>query len=334
MVILLLLVVMPGLFTRADFGSNWSVTFYNSNNFSGSPSTVTGFNEINFNWGSTPPEIPIGTPVPGISASNISAIFTSTQNLNAGSYNFVLSVEDGGQISIDGNIILDKLIDQPSAVTYTIPYTIGTSGAHNITVKFVKYTGTSSIQFQWFLQGTAGVTGTPTPAPTAVPPAIGSIFYVKGLALRTGPYLGASYIGVALAGQTYTPSARNRDEGIYNWYFVTVGEKSGWISGKYLNFTGDPNALPVRSTVFESIDGAPDLGVIGSTRSNMNLRRRPSERSDLLAKIPWGAEVSVLGRTVQGGKNFWLHVRYKDQVGWIIASYVSVRGDIGSVPVR
>jgi uncharacterized protein YraI len=157
---------------------------------------------------------------------------------------------------------------------------------------------------------------------------------VKGLALRTGPYLGASLISVIRPGQTYSPIARNKDEGVYNWYLITVNGKTGWASGRYLQITGDPNSVPLQSSIFEQIDGAPDVGVRASPRSVMNFRRRPSRRATLLGQIPWGADLQLIGRTIQAGNNFWFQVRYKGQVGWIYAPFVSTYGDINNVPIR
>ena len=54
----------------------------------------------------------------------------------------------------------------------------------------------------------------------------------------------------------------------------------------------------------------------------------------MLVQVPWGAETELLGRTIQGGNNFWLQVRYGDQVGWIYAPFVSIRGDVNAVPIR
>jgi uncharacterized protein YraI len=65
----------------------------------------------------------------------------------------------------------------------------------------------------------------------------------------------------------------------------------------------------------------------------MNLRVRPSTRTAIIGSIPWGAEVPLLNRTVQGGQNRWFQVRYEGRVGWIFAPYVSVRGDINAVPI-
>jgi hypothetical protein len=65
----------------------------------------------------------------------------------------------------------------------------------------------------------------------------------------------------------------------------------------------------------------------------MYLRRRPSQRASLLDLIPWGDQVQLLGRTRQGGKDFWYQVRWNGQVGWIFAPFVRVDGNINAVPV-
>jgi hypothetical protein len=78
----------------------------------------------------------------------------------------------------------------------------------------------------------------------------------------------------------------------------------------------------------------------------MNFRQFPSIRVQRVPEVPqlfWGAEVEILARTVQGGKDFWYQVRYTPEnsstsyVGWIFAPYVGIkRGSdpIDTVPVR
>lgn len=192
------------------------------------------------------------------------------------------------------------------------------------------------------------------------------VVVVRGLSVRTGPYLGATFITAARPGNNYGVVARNQDEGIYTWYLlnVPIGQPTssttvdtsgitaipgvatvaatpvaqqylqGWSSGRYLELTGDANAVPIRSTIFEQIDGAAEVGVLGIPRAPMNLRRRPSTRTQVLAEIPWGAVVPVIGRTIQGPDNFWLQVRYDNLVGWIFAPFVTIRGDVDTVPIR
>src|SRR6185503_14276593 len=55
--ILFLMALLPGLIVQADFGSNWSVTFFNDANLGANGGTCstnctfTGLSAINFNWG-------------------------------------------------------------------------------------------------------------------------------------------------------------------------------------------------------------------------------------------------------------------------------------------
>jgi uncharacterized protein YraI len=225
----------------------------------------------------------------------------------------------------------------PHAVTTDSAIVNITTSPVNITVEYFEGIDQAIVQVQWFLQGSATAVGgfTATPLATAVPALTVSVKNVQGLALRTGPYLGASLVSVVRQGTEYVPLARNLDEGQFTWYLITVDTtRTGWVSGRYLNFTGDPNFPGVQGTIFDQIDGAPDIGVVGVTRSIMNLRRRPSIRTAVFEQIPWGAEVPILGRTIQDGRNFWFQVRYNNRVGWIFAPYVSVRGNIDAVPIR
>jgi hypothetical protein len=183
---------------------------------------------------------------------------------------------------------------------------------------------------------------------------------VRGLAVRTGPYLGATLIGVARPGTRYEVIGRNRDEGVYTWYqirfplgttatavpstavaglptaFATPIQQYliGWSSGRYLTPSGNPETVPFQSTVFDQIDGAPDIGVSGQTNAPLYLRRRPSIRTGVMAEIPWGGVVTILGRTVQGGNSFWYHVRWNGMTGWAYAPYIQESGYVDALPIR
>ncbi len=330
--LLVALILLPLTPVYADFGTNWQATFFNSTDLSGSPTaTLTGINGVNFTWGTSAPVVN-GAAVPGIGVDNFSVRFTSTQNLTPGVYNFVVASDDGVRVFINGALVLDKFT--PRSLT-TDSFTANvTSTPVNFTIEYFEGLDQAVIQFQWFPQGAGTPAVTTTPVATSVP-LTASVVSVRGLSLRSGPYLGASLIGVLRPGTPYTPLARNTDEGgAFTWYLINTGTQTGWASGRYLEFTGDPNAFPLQSTVFEQIDGAPDLGVLAVPRSIMNFRRRPSQRSAVIGQIEWGAETSLIGRTIQGGNNFWFQVRYNGQVGWIYAPFVSVRGNINAVPIR
>ncbi len=152
---------------------------------------------------------------------------------------------------------------------------------------------------------------------------------VKGLALRTGPYLGASMLGIVRPGKDYPVLAQNPGdgEGNFNWYLIVDvdNDRVGWASGRYLKIVGDTN-IPFTNTIFDEIDGTPDKGARVYIRGNVNIRQRPSLRSAELLVTPYGTEVIVLGRTMQASLIQWLHVLYtapdgRRTIGWIFYNY-------------
>lgn len=337
LVLLALAVLLAlGSIAQADFGTNWTGQFFNSTDLTGAVAATASYpSGLNVTWADKPQD-GLGVTLSAVNADNFSARFTSTQTFQQGTYQFVLFVDDGGRVFIDGVVVIDQF--GPGHLgTYTINHDM-TAGSHTLVVEYSEVSGQAILQFQWFLQGAAGVTGTVVPTGSPVPAATAQVTS-KGLSLRTGPYLGATYIAVARPGTSYNVSARNSDEGIFTWYQITITgasgqQHTGWASGRFLTITGDPNGVPVKGSVFDTIDGAPSLGVKAIPRAIMNLRRRPSIRTQKLEFVPWGGEADLIGRTVQGGKNFWYQVRYQGKVGWILAAFVTVKGDINVVPIR
>ncbi|HLU09275.1 MAG TPA: SH3 domain-containing protein [Oceanobacillus sp.] len=336
-----LMALMGGTFIvlgQSGLGVGWTAQYFNNTSLSGSPVyTETLPNGINFNWGT-------GSPNALVPVDNWSARFTSVQTLQAGTYEFVVASDDGVRVFIDNVLVLDRFVGR-ILTTDRFQQNL-TAGPHSITVEYVEFVDQAALQFQWFLlaggtetqvAGGGGGFATPfgTPPPTAVytGPTV-TVVGVRGLAVRTGPYLGASYITALVGQQSYPVLARNRDEGVYTWYLVQVGERQGWSSGRYLTVSVDPETLPIQGSVFDEHANPPDLGVVAIPRAVMNLRARPSIRSPRIGSIPWGAQTSLVGRTVQGGIDRWYQVRYNGQVGWIAAPWVTVRGDLFRVPVR
>lgn len=329
----------PGLVTTPiqaqNLGTNWTGQFYNSTTLSGAPvATISYPNGLCFNWGQGAPrtdggQCVAGTVIPGVNADGFSARFTSTQTFQPGTYTFIIRVNDGVRLLINGFSVLEQLNTQVASnfAEYTVTQVL--NGPVNLEVQYVDFTGDAILQVQWSLTGTAGPTSTPAPIATV------SVVRVRGLAVRTGPYLGASLITVARPNIAYPVLARSNSEGLFVWYRIQVGDNTGWASGRYLQPAGNMDAIPFTDSIFDRIDN-PELpsalNVVGVPRAIMNFRIRPSDRTQIIDKIPWGAEVQVIGRTIQGGKNFWLQVRYNGRVGWIFAPYVGLRGVIDAVP--
>ncbi len=330
--LLLLGLLLPGLVVQAEFGTNWSGTFYNCTDLN-CPVADTGTypNGLNANWGTgSPVDEGQNRVMTAVNADGFSARFFSTQTFQDGQYEFFVTFESGARMFIDGTLVMDEFSPRPlTTVSFTRQMT---AGNHQLIVEYLDDpspdTNGAVIQVQWFLGGGA------VPTPTTAPVATASVHTVRGLAVRTGPYLGGSLIAVARPDNTYNVLAKNDSEGIYTWYLIEIGDQVGWSSGRYLTVEGAAN-VPFQNTHFDNINNAPDIGVTAIPRAIMNFRVRPSVRTQRIGQIAWGEEVSLIGRTIQGGRNFWFQVRRDDgTVGWIFAPYVSVRGPIDAVPIH
>jgi len=317
------------------FGTGpWSSTFYNRPDFTNPATctTATSYTILNFSWAGVPTQADGSTPVPcNVPPDDFSVQFTSTQAFTAGTYTFTITVDDAVRLNLNGTQVIQILTAGTQSVQVSLP-----GGNVLMDVYFTHFTGTAALSLTWTLAGSVGLTsvpiGTATPAGPVGP--IGNVVNVGGLSLRTGPYLGASLIGVLRPGIAYPVLAQNTDEGGgYTWYQVRNGDQVGWASGRYLVVSnGTP---PYATTVFEQIDLLPDTGVTGEPNAYMNIRRRPSTRSQILGEVPWGGRVTILGQTLRGGVSFWMHIRYEGITGWIYAPYVkNIRGNLGAVPIR
>jgi PA14 domain/Bacterial SH3 domain len=337
--LVMFVLAVPLFHARAEFGTNWTATYYNCTDFNcPAAATQTGINGINFNYGA-------GSPISGVNADNFTIRFESVQVFQQGTYEFVASSDDGIRVYIDGALVLDRFIGRV-LTTDRFQQTL-TAGSHTLRVEYLETIDQGQVQFQYFLVSAAAPTQTPVggvvvPPISGTPGVVGTpsgpaatVVRVNGLAVRTGPYIGASFVTTAIGQSSYPVIARNRSEGLFTWYLIDVNGRRGWASGRYLELTVDPNSLPLQNTIFDEIDGAPDTGIIGATRSVMNVRVRPSNRVAIVDQLAWGEEVQIIGRSVQARQNHWLHIRTSEGVvGWIIADFVTVRGDSAAVPVR
>lgn len=324
----------------AIFGINWQATYFNNATLT-QPQIFSELlpNGINANFGA-------GSPNPAVPVDNWSARYTSIQQFNQGVYEFTAASDDGIRVFIDNILVLDRFVGRVYT-TDRFQQTL-TAGSHVLTVEYFEGIDNAAVQFYWTQISGVTTPGVPTPFgtpfdPFATPSPVftptptgpqGSVAGARGLALRSGPYTGASFITTILPETTYSVLGRNRDEGIYNWYFLQVGERQGWASGRYLQVGVPINTIPEIASPFDAYDGAPDVNAIAITRAVMNMRRRPSTRTAEIASIPWGATMPLIGRTVQAGQNRWLQVRYNGQVGWIDSRWVTVQGEIFNVPIR
>lgn len=332
-----------------DYGTGWSGFFFDDATFTSHVASASFPNGLNFTWAGAPVDgsgqtITRLDSTPYVRADDFSVRFISTQYIPiAGTYVFSGMVDDQAVFYLGGNEVYRR--DTPGTFEFRVTLM---QGNINMQINFVELTSSAALQFSWRLDSgviiptypppnyTPPPPVTPTPAGPVLPEGpIGQVLYVRGLSLRTGPYLGASYIGALRPGIAYPVLAQNTDEGGgFVWYKVQNGPYVGWASGRYFTvINGEP---PVEETVFQTLTNPPSIGVLATPNAYVNVRHRPSIRSPRIGtlQVAWGDQVEVLGRTVQGGVNHWLLIRYQGVVGWVVAPYFrTTQGGFHQVPI-
>ncbi len=130
--------------------------------------------------------------------------------------------------------------------------------------------------------------------------------------LRKGPGTDYERVGKLSQGQTVRLLARSDD-----WYNVqTKAGKTGWLHSELIDVASQVSdnlkTVTVQSNKSKS-------SIATTTDSNVNLRVGPSTNHNVLAKLPQGAKLEVIGR--QDG---WVKVATaKGTVGWVTDDYVT-----------
>lgn len=83
----------------------WFAQFYDNRSLQGNPVYLTEYSSLNFDWGN-------GSPSRAVNADNFSAEFTHMQNFQAGTYRFAMTVDDGGRLWVNGQLLIDAWKDQ------------------------------------------------------------------------------------------------------------------------------------------------------------------------------------------------------------------------------
>lgn len=110
----------------------WFGEFFNNPTLSGSPVFTSNFEQIAFNWGPNP-------PAPGLPADFWSARFTQSPWLNAGTYRFYATADDGVRVWVNNQLVIDGWRVQ-AATSYFGDIALP-SGNANIRVEYFEDTG-------------------------------------------------------------------------------------------------------------------------------------------------------------------------------------------------
>ena len=138
-------------------GTGWYGEYFGTRYLSG-PLLFTRVDpEINFNWG-------YGAPAAGYQSDNFSVRWTRDVYFSAGSYDFMVTHDDGVRVYVDGSLIIDAWWDQAAATHSATRYL--SEGTHQIKVEYYENAGEAVIRFWWITS--AGIP--PAPWPTPLPP--------------------------------------------------------------------------------------------------------------------------------------------------------------------
>lgn len=324
----------------------WNSQFFNSTNFTNPiPNVAPIYPALNFNWPGVPTDAN-GVPLAGVPEDNFSAIFTSTQNLAAGTYNFSMIADDRARLTLNGTEVINITAPNPTAAVQ-VPI-VWAGGLMAMRVEFVEFTGPAILQLQWSLAGAPGDPGLPpqpppiieptptlpptlTPLPPIPPGALtATVIQAAVLNVRDAPSLGGNRVDRILRGQTYAVVGRDANA---RWFLLQLSGRQGWAWGHYLFINGNEfNAPVVSGNVVLGLAGFPDVGVRAQATAGLRLREAPNVASRQIGRIDWGAFLPVVGRT---GDNNWFQVIWKDTPGSVYAPYVRIiEGDLNAAPVR
>lgn len=112
--------------------TGYTAQYFNNMTLSGTPALTRTDAIIDFTWDN-------GSPASNIQLDGFSARWSKTANLSAGMYTFTVTADDGVRLYVDGQLALDKWIDQGST-TYTVTRALG-AGDHTIVLEYYENGG-------------------------------------------------------------------------------------------------------------------------------------------------------------------------------------------------
>lgn len=139
--------------------SAYNGTYYNNTTLSGTQAFTRQDNQIDFNWGTTPPG-------GGLTLNNYSVRWEKNQYFASGWYDFTTTTDDGARLYIDNTLVIDKWIDQGTTSYAYTAYLA--AGNHAVKMEYYQAYGGAIAKLVYDL---AAIQSTPPGStPTATPP--------------------------------------------------------------------------------------------------------------------------------------------------------------------
>lgn len=120
--------------------NTWSAEYFNNMFLGGAPALVRNDANISFRWGN-------GSPAPGIvGADSFSVRWTRTLSLAPGRYRFFMTIDDGGRLWVDNNLIINSWYDSPA---HTVTGDVTVSGPISVRMEYYENTGVAVAELTW-----------------------------------------------------------------------------------------------------------------------------------------------------------------------------------------
>ena len=144
--LLLIIAVLPLTSQAAPLQTlTWRAEYYDNASLSGAPKVVTYVNPLSLDFG-------LGAPGPEIPVDRFSARFTDSRHLDEGTYLFLINVDDGARVWLDGQLIIDAW-DLGRKENVKAKVYVDRTGDHEIQVAYFENTGYASVHLEWYKLG-------------------------------------------------------------------------------------------------------------------------------------------------------------------------------------
>jgi hypothetical protein len=114
--------------------------YYNNHSLKGEPDLVRCESQINYDWGDD-------HPADGIHSNNFSVRWTGLFHIPAGTYTFIAETDDGMQVWVDGDLIIDAWQDQLPTEYRSTHMLRGDE--HDISVQYYERSHTATARLRW-----------------------------------------------------------------------------------------------------------------------------------------------------------------------------------------
>ena len=119
---------------------SWQAQYFDNPTLTGTPVLTRTETNIDYDWGA-------GSPATQVPVDQFSARWTATIDFAAGDYRFSTFSDDGIRLFVDGQLVIDKFVDQPP--TEWQADVALTAGAHTVELEYLEAFGDASVRLSY-----------------------------------------------------------------------------------------------------------------------------------------------------------------------------------------